>query len=596
MEIEKLLGMFTRRAKAGTGWNVQCPVHEDRQASLSITEKSGKILLHCHAGCATKDILEKLGIALRDLFLEPQKQKERVTDTYQYTDENGKLLYEVCRWFPKKFTCRRPRGSSWVNNLEGVERVPYHLPEIVKSKDIILIVEGEKDVETARALGFVATCNSGGAGKWKAEWSKYFEKRIVYIIPDSDGPGQIHAQFVATQLKNSTKFIVPLHEHKDLTDWAPTREQLLDLLNDAKPWDETQIVLGYKDMPDVVLSGRLGEILQKRMARFPISYAWLALVAVAGTIVRRASSTLRQNLFCALVGPVHSGKTQAIEQATKILGLKSPDLVNVMAGSAEGLLGRLKTANGCARLVSMDELGHMLAKSHIENASFPYILNRAFYATQFELTIAKQKGMEFNCEMGLLGGCVSQQFDSLFDASTVGGLYDRFIFGMCPEPFEYSYRPLEGESEEVPETTAITVHRDVWAAKDEWVREGMSPRVAENALRVAGICCAYDGFPQLEVKHLAPAKALGEYLMRVRMVLRPNPGENPDAKCAFAIMGLLNGEWVAKRDIYRTIHAYRMGPSVFKRALDNLTFNEELEIKTEGTQKAAFYRRKDAIL
>jgi len=36
----------------------------------------------------------------------------------------------------------------------------------------VLIVEGEKDVEAARKLGLVATCNSGGAGKWRDEYSE----------------------------------------------------------------------------------------------------------------------------------------------------------------------------------------------------------------------------------------------------------------------------------------------------------------------------------------------------------------------------------------------------------------------------------------
>lgn len=594
MDIEKLLSLFSRRTKAGTGYNVQCPAHEDRQASLSISQRDDKILLHCHAGCATKDILAKLNLTLKDLFA--PAERERITETYQYTDTEGRVLYEVCRWQPKKFTQRRPSGDKWINNLEGVERVPYRLPEIVKSKDVILIVEGEKDVEYARKLGFVATCNSGGAGKWQENWSKYFDKRIVYILPDSDEPGRKHAQHVASLLTGAIVFIASIDNHKDLSDWKPTREQLLELLRTTQQWIVGGVTpIGYKDMPESVLCGRLGEIVQKRMSRFPIAYAWPAIVTVAGTLVRRSNSTLRQNLFAALVGPPHSGKSQTIEHATKIMGLEHPQLQNLMAGSAEGLLHRLKDANGTARLVSMDELGHMLSKSHIENASFPYILNRAFYTTRFDLMVAKQKPIEFNCEMGLLGGCVTGQFESLFDATTVHGLYDRFIFGLFPEPFTYEYRPYEGVSEFIPDTDGVRVDTSVWEIKDTWVKSGMSPRCCENALRVAGICAACDGYDVLTPDYLEPAKALAEYLDRVRLILRPNPGENADAKCAYAIIGLLsttNGDWLSKRDIYRAIHADRLGPSVFRRALDNLFFNEELEKKTEGTQRVEYYKRK----
>ncbi len=30
---------------------VRCPAHDDRHPSLSITERDGKLLVHCHAGC-----------------------------------------------------------------------------------------------------------------------------------------------------------------------------------------------------------------------------------------------------------------------------------------------------------------------------------------------------------------------------------------------------------------------------------------------------------------------------------------------------------------------------------------------------------------
>ena len=47
----------------------QCPNHDDRHPSFSITEGSdGRVLLHCHAGCETDEIVAALGLELRDLF------------------------------------------------------------------------------------------------------------------------------------------------------------------------------------------------------------------------------------------------------------------------------------------------------------------------------------------------------------------------------------------------------------------------------------------------------------------------------------------------------------------------------------------------
>jgi hypothetical protein len=86
---------------------------------------------------------------------------------YNYTDENDKLLFQVVRFEPKGFRQRRPDGNGgWEWSLNGTRRVLHRLPEVRKVKSV-LVVEGEKDCETAHKLGFVATCNAGGAGKWR---------------------------------------------------------------------------------------------------------------------------------------------------------------------------------------------------------------------------------------------------------------------------------------------------------------------------------------------------------------------------------------------------------------------------------------------
>lgn len=48
---------------SGARYSSQCPAHEDRDPSLSIREKDdGKILIHCHAGCETVDVLSAIGL------------------------------------------------------------------------------------------------------------------------------------------------------------------------------------------------------------------------------------------------------------------------------------------------------------------------------------------------------------------------------------------------------------------------------------------------------------------------------------------------------------------------------------------------------
>src|SRR5262249_20400308 len=107
-------------------------------------------------------------------------------------------------------------------------------------------------------------------------------------------------------------------------------------------------------------------------------------------------------------------------------------------------------------------------------------------------------------------------------------------------------------------------------------------RIAEHGLRVAYICASVDGRPILRAHELEPALAFVNYQTNVRKILQPNPGENPDAKCAIRIRNWLethasDGDWVLQRDLDRGIHSSRLGPGVFTRCLANLALNGEIE-------------------
>ena len=59
-------------------------------------------------------------------------------------------------------------------NLNGTRRVLYSLPRVIEAVAAgrtIYVVEGEKDVHAIERAGEVATCNPGGAGKWREDYS-----------------------------------------------------------------------------------------------------------------------------------------------------------------------------------------------------------------------------------------------------------------------------------------------------------------------------------------------------------------------------------------------------------------------------------------
>src|SRR5262245_37723375 len=125
--IDEILSRLEGVKRAGNQWQAKCPAHEDRRASLSLKRgDDGRVLVHCFAGCSTKDICGALGISDVDLFASGNghQVKPQIVATYDYRDETGELLYQAVRYWPKDFRQRRPDGKGgWIWNLQGVRRV-----------------------------------------------------------------------------------------------------------------------------------------------------------------------------------------------------------------------------------------------------------------------------------------------------------------------------------------------------------------------------------------------------------------------------------------------------------------------------------------
>jgi putative DNA primase/helicase len=99
----------------------------------------------------------------------------------------------VVRLAPKSFFQQRA-ADSFINNMDRVGRLPYRLPDLIENRDsTVFICEGEKDVDNFADLGLVATCNHGGAGKWKSEISHWLVGRDVVMLTDNDEVGRKHA-------------------------------------------------------------------------------------------------------------------------------------------------------------------------------------------------------------------------------------------------------------------------------------------------------------------------------------------------------------------------------------------------------------------
>jgi hypothetical protein len=226
LTLEAFLGKFEKKVKAGNGFNVVCPSHPDRSPSLSVTEKDGKILLTCRAGCSTHSIVQSMGLSMRDLFTEekPKKERSKIVATYPYEGPDGRVEFEICRTESKEFLARHKDGDKTVWNLNGQTRYPFRLPKVLlaaKEHKTVWIAEGEKDVLALEQAGVTATCNNGGAEKWTVGHAKYLEGcKGAVIVRDKDKAGVAHGKAVALTLSEVgiPYKIVEAAEGKDAAD------------------------------------------------------------------------------------------------------------------------------------------------------------------------------------------------------------------------------------------------------------------------------------------------------------------------------------------------------------------------------------------
>ena len=330
MDLKQLLTMLQGVSGPNSSgeYTAKCPAHQDRTASLTLTEKQSakdgktRVYLCCHAGCANTDVMGALGITPKDLIVDPDRpaagggsaapagnkakgkagkaaetqQKdgdaakaqqaagmtvhqanpnasapadkdelkpdwEHPDRIYSYTDEEGRELFQVVRLhylegksgktFRQRMKATEQQkadakaGKLKINREGYVNSVPaeirdntlYRLPNVIKAiaeGKPVFVVEGEKDVETLERLGHCATCNPGGAGKWREGYSRRLAGADVIILPDNDSKGndytgQNHALDVALKLQGIAKR-VRLVDIKEACPELPEKGDITDMV------------------------------------------------------------------------------------------------------------------------------------------------------------------------------------------------------------------------------------------------------------------------------------------------------------------------------------------------------------------------------
>jgi hypothetical protein len=180
--------------------------HKAQHSCVDVDVSKGTWRCHdCEIGGTVIDwLIHAEGLSVGEAMKRLGGDDEEPVATYDYTDENGALLFQVCRFEPKDFRQRKPDGKGgWIRNVKGVRNVPFRLPELlaaIADNRPVVVAEGEKDVLALAEARYAATCNAGGALKWSTDFAKYFKGADVTIVADRDDKGRRHAQQVAASL------------------------------------------------------------------------------------------------------------------------------------------------------------------------------------------------------------------------------------------------------------------------------------------------------------------------------------------------------------------------------------------------------------
>lgn len=177
----------------------------------------------------------------------------KLVTTYTYTDEDGNAVYFVDRYEKQQDQLREGENrkefvqrSPTAENLDGVKRVLYNLPAVIKAQEVYL-VEGEKDAETMRRMNLVATTNSGGAKYWQDDFDTVFAGKDVVIIADNDESGErganIRYQHISRTARSCRICKVSTLPKGDVTDYIEREGgTLAGLMEKLKSATEPQAV------------------------------------------------------------------------------------------------------------------------------------------------------------------------------------------------------------------------------------------------------------------------------------------------------------------------------------------------------------------
>ena len=350
--LQRLEGVKGRDGK----YMARCPNHGDSTPSLSVSlGNDNRILLKCFAGCTTVDIVQSMGLELKDLFADSSTSFPFYGETKANSPATQEAEYLYASGTLKKLKFRRADGSKYCTwkHLKGntwEKGRSNLLPGLYQSQPdlpgIFFLVEGEKDVDNLKKAGMVAVSLPDGAqSKWEDPYNAVFKGKQVVILPDNDEPGRKYAQMCADRLCGNAANIWVL-DLKQAWPELPEKGDISDLI--------------FRFGADVAIQ-KVMDMLKTTPEWTPPAAASLPLICAAdveysppkwlispyfqrgkGTLIQADPGTGKTAFMCAIAASVTTG--------APIMGLNVETPGSVLMLSVEDdlgvLRGRISANNG----------------------------------------------------------------------------------------------------------------------------------------------------------------------------------------------------------------------------------------------------------
>lgn len=265
MTVHEVLVKFEGVRRSGKGWVAKCPAHDDRVASLSVSEgQHGRVLLNCFAGCKVEQIVESRGLRMHDLFTSDERAggagmppKEAATMQPPVSDGCTLAQYAEAKRLPVALLqelglsdisylsqpairipyldqagtevavrfrialSKSEQGDNRFRWKSGVKPCLYGLWRLDQAREsgFAVIVEGESDCHTAWYYNIPAF-GVPGATNWKEERdAPHFDGiSVIYVNIEPDRGGEAVKSWLSSSRIRDRVRIIKLEGAKDLSE------------------------------------------------------------------------------------------------------------------------------------------------------------------------------------------------------------------------------------------------------------------------------------------------------------------------------------------------------------------------------------------